>query len=311
MNYTLNQLRIYLKIVETSSITKAADMLFLTQPAVSIQLKNFQDQFDISLTEVVGRRLYITDFGREIADAAEKILDQVYAINYKTLAYKGLLSGRLRIAVASTGKYVMPYFLSGFINDNPGIDLVMDVTNKTKVLESLARNEIDFALVSTLPEGMGLHKIELITNKLCLVGKYPPRISPSDDVSEALGQSTFIFREEGSATRAAMQYFLESNKIGFRRKLELTSNEAVKQAVLAGLGYSLMPLISLKNELQNKDLTIIPLKELPLETMWSLIWLKSKKLSIAATAFLTRLESDKYAIAKKYFEWYSGYSDPA
>ncbi len=111
MNYTINQLRIFLRITETKSITKAAEELHLTQPAVSIQLKNFQDQFDIPLTEIIGRKIYITDFGREIAVAAENILNQVYEINNKTLAHKGQLTGRLKISVVSTGKYVMPYFL--------------------------------------------------------------------------------------------------------------------------------------------------------------------------------------------------------
>ena len=104
MNYTLHQLQVFLKVSEKQSITKAAEELFLTQPAVSIQLRNFQDQFSIPLTEVVGRKLYITDFGREIAEAAEKILDQVYAINYKSSSYEGNLSGRLKISIVSTGK---------------------------------------------------------------------------------------------------------------------------------------------------------------------------------------------------------------
>ncbi|MDX5480385.1 MAG: LysR family transcriptional regulator, partial [Hymenobacteraceae bacterium] len=99
MNYTLHQLQVFHKITQTLSITKAAEELHLTQPAVSIQLKNLQDQFDIPLTEVVGRRIFITDFGKEIAAAAEKILNEVHAINYKTLAYKGQLIGRLKITV--------------------------------------------------------------------------------------------------------------------------------------------------------------------------------------------------------------------
>lgn len=115
MNYTLHQLQIFLKIVETNSVTKASEELHLSQPAVSIQLKNFQDQFEIPLTEVVGRKIYITDFGKEIAQAADEIINQVYAINNKTLAYKGQLSGRLKISVVSTGKYVMPFFLTGFM----------------------------------------------------------------------------------------------------------------------------------------------------------------------------------------------------
>ena len=111
MDYTLHQLRIFLKIAETESITKAAKELHLTQPAVSIQLKNLQDQFDIPLTEVVSKKLYLTDFGKEIAQSAELVLNEVYAINYKTQLYRQQLSGRLKLSVVSTGKYVIPYFI--------------------------------------------------------------------------------------------------------------------------------------------------------------------------------------------------------
>jgi DNA-binding transcriptional LysR family regulator len=158
MNYTLNQLQIFLKVVQTQSVTRASEELHLTQPAVSIQLKNFQDQFDIPLTEVVGRKIFVTDFGHEIAHAAENIINQVYAINYKTLAYKGQLTGRLKISVVSTGKYVMPQFLADFMNQHEGIELFMDVTNKSKVVESLDKNEVDFALVSILPDKLNIEK---------------------------------------------------------------------------------------------------------------------------------------------------------
>ena len=142
MNYTLNQLRVFLKVVQNQSVTKASEELHLTQPAVSIQLKNFQDQFEIPLTEVVGRKIYVTDFGKEIAEAAEQILQQVGTINYKTLAYKGQLFGKLKLSIVSTGKYIMPYFLSDFLKLHPGIELEMDVTNKNKVVKSLQQNQI-------------------------------------------------------------------------------------------------------------------------------------------------------------------------
>ena len=170
MNYTLHQLQVFLKISQTKSITKAADALHLTQPAVSIQLKNFQDQFDIPLTEVVGRKLFITDFGKEIAAAAEIILDSAHNINHKTLSYQGQLSGRLKISVVSTGKYVIPYFLANFLKQHASIELLLDVTNKAKVIESLENNEVDFSLVSVLPQHLQVEKVELMQNKLFLVG---------------------------------------------------------------------------------------------------------------------------------------------
>ncbi|MFT7421171.1 MAG: DNA-binding transcriptional LysR family regulator, partial [Arcticibacterium sp.] len=171
MNYTLNQLKIFLTITEQESITKASEELHLTQPAVSIQLKNFQQQFDIPLTETIGRKIHITDFGHEIAEAAKNILEQVARINYKTMAFQGQLIGKLKMSVVSTGKYVIPHFMADFIMENPGIRLIMDVTNKGKVIKSLENNEVDFSLVSVLPSGLNVESIALLKNKLFLVGK--------------------------------------------------------------------------------------------------------------------------------------------
>lgn len=307
MNYTLNQLQIFLKIVQTESVTKASEELHLTQPAVSIQLKNFQDQFDIPLTEVVGRKIYITDFGKEIAEAAENIINQVHAINYKTLTYKGQLTGRLKISVVSTGKYVMPYFLSGFMHQHAGITLVMDVTNKNKVVESLENNEVDFALVSILPNTLNVEKLDLLQNKLYLVGSTGPDFGERSGTQEIFRGLPLIFREKGSGTRQTMESFIERNHISVLKKMELTSNEAVKQALLAGLGYSIMPLIGIKNELHNNELRIIPINGLPIVTTWSLIWLKGKRHSPVSKSFLEYLENEKKQIVQDKFHWYEQY----
>lgn len=307
MNYTLHQLQIFLKIVETQSITKASEELHLTQPAVSIQLRNFQAQFDIPLTEVVGRRIYITDFGKEIAVSAENIIDQVYAINYKTLAHKGHLTGKLKISIVSTGKYVMPYFLSDFIKQHDGIELLMDVTNKNRVLESLENNEVDFALVSILPNTLNFEKLDLLQNKLYLVGSAQPKIKKGSGTKDVFKDLPLIFREKGSGTRQTMEKFINQHNIPALKKMELTSNEAVKQAVLAGLGYSIMPLIGIKNELHNKDLHIIPIKGTPIKTTWSLIWLKGKRLSPVSEAVLNFIKKEKTRIVKEKFSWYEEY----
>ncbi|WP_295233920.1 LysR family transcriptional regulator [Sediminibacterium sp.] len=295
MNYTLNQLQIFLKVVETLSVTKAAEELHLSQPAVSIQLKNFQDQFEIPLTEVVGRKIYITDFGKEIAKSAENILLQVHAMNNKTSSFKGQLTGKLKIAVVSTGKYVMPYFLNEFIKTNTGIQLNIDVTNKSMVIESIEKNEVDFALVSILPAGINIEKIDLLPNKLFLIGNTQTKLSIQD--------LPLIFREKGSGTRQAMEQFIQKNKLSIQKKMELSTNEAVKQAIIAGLGYSIMPIIGIKNEIINKQLFIIPTKGLPIKTTWSLIWLKGKKHSPVAEAYLKYLKQEKNQVAKTTFSW--------
>lgn len=307
MNYTLNQLNVFLKVVQLQSVTKASEELHLTQPAVSIQLKNFQDQFEIPLTEVVGRKIYITDFGREIAEAAEAILNQVQAINYKTLAFKGQLAGRLKLSVVSTGKYVMPYFLTSFMRMHQGVELMMDVTNKSKVLESLENNEVDFALVSILPDKLNVESMDLLHNKLYLVGNGDSSIDIGKKGKGILENLPLIFRESGSGTRQAMESFFLQNKLSAQKKMELTSNEAVKQAVLAGLGFSVMPLIGIRNELRNQDLKIITVPGLPIQTTWRLIWLKGKKHSPVSKAYLEYLRVENKRIVDDHFSWYEAY----
>ncbi|NNV57335.1 LysR family transcriptional regulator [Limnovirga soli] len=303
MNYTLHQLQIFLKITQTQSITKAAEDLHLTQPAVSIQLKNFQDQFEIPLINIIGRRIFITDFGREIAVAAENILNEVYAINYKTMAHKGQLTGRLKISIVSTGQYIMPYFLSDFLQQHTGIELMLDVTNKAKVLESLKNNEVDFSLVSVLPEQLPIDKITLMDNKLFLVNNKNTSFNTKAYDKNFLETLPLIYREPGSGTRYVMEQFIEQNNLSVRKKMELTSNEAVKQAVIAGLGCSIMPLIGIKNEITNGDLQIIPVKGLPIISKWNIIWMKSKNFSPVSTSFLKYLEEEKDRIMLEKFDW--------
>jgi DNA-binding transcriptional LysR family regulator len=299
MNYTLHQLQVFLEVVRQQSITRAARKMHMTQPALSIQLKNFQLQFDVPLTEVVGKKLYVTEFGQSIAELAENVLKEADAIKYKTKEYKGLYTGQLKISSASTGKYVIPYFLNGFLRDYTGVDLVLDVTNKTQVVSSLKNNEIDFAVVSVVPDGISVKEELLLENHLYLVGN-----TKHFDQDRPL-----IFREAGSATRLAMDRYLGKGKK--RKRIELTSNEAIKQAVIAGLGYSIIPLIGIKNELAREELYIIPDKSLPVTTTWRLVWLKNKRLSPVAQAYLNFVQNNKSQIVQDSFRWYLEFNDAA
>jgi DNA-binding transcriptional LysR family regulator len=304
MHYTLHQLEIFRTVAELQSVTKASEQLFLTQPAVSIQLKNFQAQFNLPLFEIVGRKLYITEFGEEISETAFKILEQVENIKFKSAIFEGKIAGKLNISLVSTAKYTMPYFLSDFIKKNEMVSLTMDVTNKMAVLRSLENNECDFAMVSTIPKKLNIERIELMKNKLYFVANRNFNPSKKKVLLKDLNTSLFIFREPGSATRLAMEQYLVKHKIAIEKEMELTSNEAVKQAIIAGLGISIMPIIGIKNELQNGDLQIIEMIGFPLETNWNLIWLKSKNLSLVAKSFKKHLEENKENIIKRHFTWF-------
>ena len=274
----------------------------MTQPAVSIQLKNFQDQFEIPLFEIISRRIHITPFGHEIATSAKEILFQAELLKHKALKYRGELTGTLRLSIVSTGKYVLPFFLQPFLAKHPGVDLQMDVTNKELVIESLNRNEVDFALVSILPDRLLVDSIPILDNSLYLFSS--PKVDTSLNMTpKDLVNYPLILREKGSGTRQSMERFLKQHGIAVRRKLELTSNEAVKQAVKAGLGMSIMPLIGLKHELEAGELTLVPIDGLPVRTQWQLISLKGKRHGPVAEAFKDFVLEKKDELAQQYFNW--------
>ncbi|NBN99539.1 MAG: LysR family transcriptional regulator, partial [Flavobacteriia bacterium] len=298
----LSQLHVFIKVVENQSVTKASEQLHMTQPAVSIQLKNFQEQFEIPLFEIISRRIHITPFGHEIAASAKEILFQADLLKHKALKYQGELTGTLRLSIVSTGKYVIPFFIQPFIAKHPGVDLQMDVTNKELVIESLNRNEVDFALVSILPDRLLVDSIPILDNSLYLFSS--PKVDTSLNMTpKDLVNYPLILREKGSGTRQSMERFLKQHGIAVRRKLELTSNEAVKQAVKAGLGMSIMPLIGLKHELEAGELTLVPIDGLPVRTQWQLISLKGKRHGPVAEAFKNFILEKKVELANQYFNW--------
>lgn len=300
MHYTFHQLKVFCTVCRHKSVTKAAEELHLTQPAVSIQLKKLQEQFDIALTEVIGRKLHITDFGRKIAELGERTLHEAGLIDDTANQYKGLMTGKIKISLVSTAKYVMPYFLTDYVHEFPNVELSVNVTNKNLVIESLARNETDFALVSVLPD-LALEAVELMENRLQLIaGDRYFHYAEGLDIDE-LSRLPLIFREQGSATRTAMESFLNDRKIEPFRRLELVSNEAVKQAVSAGLGLSIMPLIGLRNEINLGTLKIISFEGLPIITSWKLVYAKGKNLSPAARVLLDHIKKNKQEVIDRHF----------
>ncbi len=293
MNYTLHQFQIFKKVAELGSISRAAEELFMTQPAVSLQLKKFQEQFDIPIYELKGRKIIITEFGKEILDNIDDILSLVNNLKYKSKDIKEVKSGKLKISSASTGMYVIPYYISEFLKKYPEIDIMLDFTNRTNAIKSLKNKDTELAVVSILPDTFSVDEEPLIENALVMV------VKPGVDYKNL----PYIFREKGSATRKMMeQYFITHHlHLEEKRKIELTSNEAVKQAVLAGVGISILPIMSIKRELDNGLLQIIRKKGLPIYTHWRLIWLKNRKLTPVAEAFIQFVRKHKYIINKKYF----------
>ena len=301
MNFTLHQLEVFSKVAACGSVSKASRLLFLSQPAVSIQLRKLQQQFAIPLFRNVGRNIEITEFGFEIATLANNMLARVDELKIKALAYQGVTAGQVRIVTASTGKYVMPYFLSGFSKKYPQVELVMDVTNRQRALDSLASQSVDFALISVMPPQLPVHAISLLPQKLYLVcGKNEtiPNVRQKDWRNFPL-----IFREAGSGTRIMMEQYLASHGISYTVNRELTTNEAILQAVKAGLGISVLPLVSMKHELAAGEVKIVKAPGFPLKTNWQLVYLKDRAMLPASLALIEYLKAEKSDIIR---EWFGG-----
>jgi len=193
------------------------------------------------------------------------------------------------------------------MKQHKSLELIMDVTNRGRAIESLEQNTVDFSLISILPSAPVVEKLDLLENKLFLVGNGKEKFKKTPYSKNILKELPLIFREKGSGTRQVMENFLERSKLDVIQKLELTSNDAVKQAVMAELGYSIMPLIGIKNELQNGHLQIIPVSGLPVRNIWRLIWLKGKRHSPVANAFLQHVKKEKDKIVQEEFGWFEGY----
>jgi LysR family transcriptional regulator, low CO2-responsive transcriptional regulator len=302
MNITLHQLKAFQAVSKFQSITKAAEAMSMTQPAVSIQLKNLQEQFEVPLTEIIGKRIHITEFGQELVDTADRIFGEIGQIEEKMLELKGLLGGKIRISAVSTGKYIIPYLMADFMKLHPHVEISLEVSNRYNVLAHLQENTTDLALVSLWPEELDLESIHLAENKWYLACSPEKKEAYASVIQEGKwGKVPFLLREKGSGTRTMMEKFFQERDIHVESNLELATNEAVKQAVMAGLGASLLSNFSMAQEIKEGRISLLELPGLPLKADWKLIWLKQKKHSPAVKAFIRWLSENRKKVLSTHF----------
>ena len=302
MNITLHQLKAFQAIAKFQSITKAAEAMSMTQPAVSIQLKNLQEQFEVPITEIIGKRIHITEFGQELVDTADRIYGELGQIEEKMLELKGLMGGKIRISAVSTGKYIIPYLMADFMKVHPHVEISLEVSNRNKVFAHLQENSTDLALVSLLPEDLDLESIQLAENKWFLACSPENKESFQAYINAgAWDKVRFVLREKGSGTRTMMERFFQDRDIHVENRLELTTNEAVKQALMAGLGTSLLSNYSMAQEIKEGRIALLEFPGLPLKADWKLIWLKQKKHSPAVKAFIRWLSENRKEVLSKHF----------
>ncbi|EFA73610.1 LysR family transcriptional regulator [Cylindrospermopsis raciborskii] len=281
---TMHQLKVFEAAARHGSFTRAAEELFLTQPTVSMQIKQLTKSVGLPLFEQVGKRLFLTEAGRELFATCREIFNVISQFEITVADLKGLKQGSLRLAVITTAKYIIPRLLGPFCELYPGIDVSLQVTNHEGILERMTANLDDLYIMSQLPEHLDIQFQPFLENPLMVFAPVNHPLSTETNISlERLAQEPFIMREPGSGTRRAIQSLLEENGIKVKVKLELGSNEAIKQAIAGGLGISVLSRHTLLSDAH--QFSILDAQHFPIKRTWYIVHPSGKQLSIVARTY--------------------------
>lgn len=290
MHLTFRQLQLMLALSETGSITRAAERCHVTQPTVSMQLKELAQSVGLPLYEQVGKRLHLTEAGRAVARTARAMVDEWESLEQQVAALKGVQQGRLRVSVASTAKYFVPRMLGRFCEAHPSIDITLQVLNRDGVVARLRDNLDDVYILSQPPREIPHHGEVLLGNPLVVIAPPAHPLAASDRVRwQRLRDEAFILREPGSGTRLAVDAHFGQLGLQPRVRLELGSNEAIKQAVAAGMGLGVVSRHALAADPAAEGLAVLRVQRFPVPSSWSVLWPQGKRLSPAALEFVEHL----------------------
>jgi len=286
VNLTLRQLKIFEAVARHLSFTRASEELHLTQPAVSMQVKQLEETVGLPLFEQVGKRVYLTEAGEELERYSRSILAILDEASLVFDEMKGLERGRLRITVASTANYFVPQLLAAFCQRHPGVKVSLDVTNRERLLQALQGNETDLVIMGKPPNSMELVAESFMDNPLVAIASPSHPLAGQRNIPlQRLQRETFLIREKGSGTRSATERFFVEHGLSLSSTMEMSSSEAIKQGVEAGLGLGLLSLHTLEMELALKRLLILDVRELPILRKWYIMHRAGKRLSTVAQSF--------------------------
>lgn len=299
-NATLHQLKVFEAVARHSSFTRAAEELFLTQPTVSMQVKQLSKSVGLPLFEQVGKRLYLTGAGKELYITCRDIFSRLSQFEISIADLKGLKQGALRLAVVTTAKYVVPRLLGPFCQRYPGVDVSLTVNNHEWVLDSLADNRDDLYILSQLPEDMDISVHPFLENPLVVLAQRNHPLAHERNIPlKRIAEEPFIMREPGSGTRKAVQKMFDEHALSLKVKLDLGSNEAIKQAIAGGLGISVLSLHTLALEGSSSQLTILDVEGFPIQRYWYVIYPSGKQLSVIARTFYDYLLNEGKSVAEQ------------
>jgi DNA-binding transcriptional LysR family regulator len=293
MHVTLRQLQVFEAVARHLSYTRAAEELHLTQPAVSIQVRQLEKSIELPLFEQIGKKVFLTEAGEELQHYSRAIAEQLAEAEAVIDELKGVHRGRLKITVATTANYFVPSLLAAFNNRYQGVNIVLDVTNRSGLLKQLEFNETDIVIMGRPPSDHDLEFEPFRDNPLVIVAPPNHPLARRKRVPlSKLHDQTFLVREPGSGTRIAMERFFAERGLEVKTGMEVGSNEAIKQSVQAGLGLGLLSRDTLAMELKLKQLKILNVEGFPIMRSWYLVHRRGKRLSSIAQAFKDFLLSE-------------------
>ncbi len=296
---TLHQLQVFEVAARHGSYTRAAEELFLTQPTVSMQIKHLTKSIGVPLFEQVGKKLFLTQAGRELFTTCQDIFGNISKFEMSVADMKGLKQGYLKVTVVTTAKYVIPRLLGPFCKRFPGVEISLNVTNHSGILERLAENKDDLYILSNVPEEPDVKSYPFLANPLVVLASHDHPLANEKNIPiQKLADQPFITRESGSGTRGYVQRLFDEHKITPNVKIELASNEAIKQAIAGGLGISILSRHTIALEGASGQIAVLDVENFPIPCHWYVIHLAGKQLSVVAQAFLEYLQTEGKQIAE-------------
>ncbi|WP_333843877.1 LysR family transcriptional regulator [Pelomicrobium sp.] len=286
LHVTLRQLRVFESVARHLSFSRAAEELFLSQPAVSMQIKQLENQVGLPLFEQIGKKIYLTEAGKELYHYSRAVAQQLSDMEHALNELKGLERGRLAIAVVSTANFFAPQLLARFVQQHPGVQVSLSVVNRETVLRQLAENEIDLAIMGLPPEGLDVRWQPFMENPLVVIAPPNHPLTREKRIPmKRLAEEVFVIREPGSGTRGAMERFFAEHRVQLKTSMQMGTNEAIKQAVQAGMGLGVVSYHTIELELETKRLKVLDVVGFPIRRNWYLVHRQQKRLSKVAEAF--------------------------
>lgn len=290
---TLHQLRLFHSLGKHLSYTRAAEEMNLSQPAMSIQIKRLEESVGMPLIEKIGRGLFLTEAGRGLFETTQDVFGRLEAFNDELLGMEKRVQGPIKLAAITTAKFFMPHLLGAFLRDYPDVEPSLAITNQAKVILRLEENLDDLVIMGRMPEGMELEAEAFLDNPLVVLAPPKHPLAGRKNIPlERIAAERFICREPGSGTREALRRLFAEHGLEVKSYMELGSGEAIKQAVMAELGISVLSQHNLRMELESGRLVVLDVQHFPLMRKWYAVHLKGKTLSITSRRFLDFLLRD-------------------